>query len=83
MGATFMDVNTVDHWRIHMRLIRGKQVEDRTGFSLTHIRRLEAQGLFPKKVYLGPKSVAWIDEEVDAWVKARVAERDAREHRAA
>ena len=78
-----LDTSTIDRMEIIMRLIRGKQVKHRTGFSLTHIRRLEEQGLFPKKVYLGPKSVAWIDEEVDAWVKARVAERDAREHRAA
>jgi predicted DNA-binding transcriptional regulator AlpA len=28
---------------------------------------------FPAPVKLGPRSVAWLKEEVDAWVTARVA----------
>ena len=31
---------------------------------------------FPKPVKIGTRSVAWVEEEVDAWVEARVAARD-------
>lgn len=32
---------------------------------------------FPKKVQLGANSVGFVEEEVDAWLAARAAERDA------
>lgn len=35
------------------------------------------RGAFPKPVKLGPRSVAWIASEVEAWLEARVAERAA------
>jgi predicted DNA-binding transcriptional regulator AlpA len=44
-----------------------------------HIRRLVKQERFPRPVKLnGPFSPnAWLKHEIDAWKKARVAERDA------
>jgi prophage regulatory protein len=35
-----------------------------------------AEGTFPKPVKLGPKAVGWVEEEIDAWIRARMAERD-------
>jgi prophage regulatory protein len=40
--------------------------------------RLERAGKFPKRVALSPSRIAWIESEVDAWIKARVAARDSR-----
>jgi prophage regulatory protein len=34
-------------------------------------------GTFPKQVTLGPKSVGWVESEVDSWIEARIAARDA------
>jgi prophage regulatory protein len=41
-----------------------------------HILRLEKEGKFPRRVQVGPNRVAWLESEVEAWVAARVAERD-------
>ena len=41
-----------------------------------HLWRLERNGLFPKRVQLGPNAVAWLESEIDEWINARVAERD-------
>ena len=45
-------------------------------YSFAHIARLEAAGQFPKRVRLGACRVAWVSEEVQAWIDERVASRD-------
>jgi len=44
-----------------------------------HIHRLEPAGTFPKRVRLGPNRVAWLLSEVEEWIEARAAGRDASE----
>jgi prophage regulatory protein len=44
-------------------------------FSRTHLLRLELAGNFPKRLRLSPLRIAWICEEVDAWIEQRAAER--------
>jgi predicted DNA-binding transcriptional regulator AlpA len=41
-----------------------------------HIDRLEKKGLFPKRIHLGPMTVAWDEAELDAFLAAKLAERD-------
>jgi prophage regulatory protein len=36
-----------------------------------HIDRLEKAGKFPKRVRVGANAVAWIEEEIDGWQKAK------------
>ena len=45
-------------------------------YSFAHIARLEAAGQFPKRVQLGACRVAWLSEEVQAWIDERVATRN-------
>lgn len=59
-----------------MRLLSKKQVREMVLYSPQHIARLEAAGKFPKRVQLGPGRVGWVDEEVQGWLTARIAERD-------
>jgi prophage regulatory protein len=59
-----------------MRVIRRSKIHQKTGLSITQIWRLEKAGLFPKKIKLGANSVGWLESEVDAWIAARVKERD-------
>lgn len=59
-----------------MRLLSKKEVCFRTSYSRAHLDRLEADGRFPQRVRLGQARVAWVEEEVDEWISARVAERD-------
>lgn len=60
-----------------MRLLSKKAVREKVLYSPAHIARLEAAGKFPKRVQLGPGRVGWVDQEVEDWLKARIAERDA------
>jgi prophage regulatory protein len=59
-----------------MRLLSKKHVREMVLYSPQHIARLEAAGKFPKRVQLGPGRVGWVDEEVQDWLAARIAERD-------
>ena len=49
-----------------MRFLRKKQVIAKVGLSGMQIDRLERAGKFPKRIQLGPQSVAWVEEEVEA-----------------
>lgn len=54
------------------RLINAKQLRHRVLFSQQHINRLEADGLFPKRIRLGPARVAWSSNEITAWMQAKI-----------
>lgn len=58
-----------------MRVIKLKDVINTTGLSRSSIYAYMAKGGFPKPIQLGPRSVAWIEEEVQEWLKAKVASR--------
>jgi prophage regulatory protein len=60
----------------HRRIVRKPVAAHKTGYSEQHICRLERRGLFPKKVKLQPGgAVGWFEDEIDAWLEARAAER--------
>lgn len=61
---------------IGTRLMRRPDVEALTGLSKSYIYDLMERGIFPKPVKLGPKSVAWVDDEVRQWIADRIAARD-------
>lgn len=46
-------------------------------FSKCHLWRLEKQNRFPKRVSISARRHGWFESEVDAWLSARGAERDA------
>jgi prophage regulatory protein len=54
-----------------VKILRRHEVVDRTRLSRDTIRRREHAGTFPRRVKLGPNSVGWIEEEVDAWIASR------------
>lgn len=54
-----------------IRLIRRKTLLQRVPFSDRHIFNLEKKGLFPKRRILGPRCVAWVESEVEAWIASR------------
>jgi len=59
-----------------IRLLNTAELEDRVKYTRVHIWRLEQRNLFPKRVRLGAGRVAWLEDEVDKWLRQRVAERD-------
>ena len=52
--------------------LRLPAVKKRTGFESSQIYKLIKQGQFPKQIYLGPQSVAWLESEVTDWMKERI-----------
>lgn len=54
-----------------MKLLRIKQVILATGLSRMTIYRLEQTGEFPRRRRLGRNSVAWLEEDIAAWIVAR------------
>lgn len=59
-----------------MRFLKLREVLFSTGLSRSTIYKYIADGLFPKPVSLGERSVAWVEDEVNDWLIARVHERD-------
>lgn len=53
--------------------IRLNKVIEMTGLSRPTVYRLIQQGKFPKQVKLGERSVAWVLEEVEQWMKDRIS----------
>ena len=58
-------------------LERLPSVVQRTTLSRSHLYALVKDGKFPKPLKLGSRSVAWRVEDVEAWIAARLARRDA------
>jgi prophage regulatory protein len=59
-----------------MRLLRLSEVLSRTGLGRSKTYEMIAEGKFPQSVPLTGRSVAWVEEEIDEWILARIAERD-------
>jgi len=54
-----------------MRLLRLRQVADKTGLDSTAIYRRMQAGEFPRQVQIGPNTVAWLEHEIDDWIQTR------------
>lgn len=59
------------------RLVRLPEVQSTTGLSRSEIYRLEGAGRFPKRVPLSDRMTTWDMDEVQAWIAARIADREA------
>lgn len=55
----------------NQRLLRLRAVCDTTALCRSSVYQLERDGLFPKRVAIGPRSVAWREDEIAEWVAAR------------
>lgn len=60
-----------------MRLLHYPDLKER-GINWTnrHLQDLEKAGRFPRRVRLGNGTVAWVDDEINAYLAAKVAARD-------
>lgn len=67
---TTHDADTLNKRRI--RMLRLAQVRELTGLGKTKIYELQAEGDFPMRVKITKHSVAWIEDEVQAWLARRV-----------
>jgi prophage regulatory protein len=58
--------------------LRRAQVQEITGLPPSTIYDKISKGTFPRPIKLGRRSVGWLEAEIVAWQKARIAERDDR-----
>lgn len=59
-----------------MRLIRLPEVLERVSLKKTAVYKMMAEDQFPRPVKLGQAS-AWVEQEVNDWISARLSERPA------
>ena len=58
------------------RFLRRRKVEETTGLSTSSIYDQMSKGLFPRPIKLSENRVAWLEDEVEAWMAERIAQRD-------
>jgi prophage regulatory protein len=56
-------------------ILRLREVEQTTGIKRSTIYEGIEAGTFPKQIPLAPRAVGWLEDEIAAWVEARIAER--------
>ena len=64
-----------------MRLLKRPEVTARTGLSKSALYDQVSRGVFPRPVKTSAKAAAWVETEIDAWISAKIAARDAKEER--
>ena len=57
----------------HIQLLKLRDVVDLTGKSVTSIY---TDTYFPRPIKIGSRSSAWVAQEVEEWIKRRIALRD-------
>lgn len=62
-----------------MKLLRYRDLAPLKGipYSRVHLSRLEKEGVFPKRVQVGPRRIGWPETEIDAYLQRRADERAA------
>jgi predicted DNA-binding transcriptional regulator AlpA len=58
------------------RILRPAEAWRKAGISRSTGYRLEAEGKFPRRIKITAHCSGYLEEELDAWIQARVAERD-------
>lgn len=55
------------------KIMRRPEVESTTGLSRSSIYSKMETGTFPKPIKLSERSVGWIEQEVQEWLKNRIS----------
>ncbi len=59
------------------RILRLPQVISKTGLGRDSIYRGDRDGWFPERIKLSERASGWFEDEIDAWLEKRAAERNA------
>ncbi|TFZ02983.1 AlpA family phage regulatory protein [Ramlibacter henchirensis] len=63
--------------KVKAALLREAEVQVISGLGHSSLYAAMRDGRFPRPVRVGPRTVRWVATEVDAFIKRRIAERDA------
>jgi len=61
---------------MNMKLIRIKEVMNRTGLARSTIYKYISEERFPQPTKLGPRTVAWVESEIENWINSLISQRD-------
>lgn len=53
------------------RVLRLLEVVSKVGIGRTSIYAWMNQGLFPRSIHLGPRSVGWLESDIENWLKQK------------
>ena len=67
-----LDLRTPGGPKPPLKLLRFAAVRSRTGLSRSTIWRLERRGAFPRHRRISANAVAWVDEEINDWIRSKV-----------
>ena len=59
-----------------MRILRLRDVMEKTGLARSTVYKYIEAGTFPKPIDLGGRSVGWVDEEINDWILEKINQRD-------
>ena len=51
-----------------MKILKAKDVAERTSISIPHIRRMASDGKFPKPMKISDCRSGWLEAEVEEWI---------------
>lgn len=54
------------------QILRLPAVMERTGLARSTIYAFVSDGKFPKPIQLGPRSVGWVEGDVNKWIEQRI-----------
>lgn len=59
-------------------IIRASEAARKVGYTATHMMRKakDPDDDFPSPVVLGPRSIGFVESELEEWIQARITERD-------
>ena len=69
-GADFPIIK--EEFDMPTRILRLPEVKERTGLSRSTIYAYMAKEAFPESISLGPRTVGWIEAEVEEWLQGRI-----------
>lgn len=58
-------------------ILRRSQLEEKLGLTRSTIYKLMQDNEFPRPIKIGRRAVGWPEKEVNAWLDAKFAEREA------
>ncbi len=56
------------------KILRMKQVVERTGICRAMVYRLQRLGQFPQSIKLSERATGWLEHDVDAWIESRISQ---------
>lgn len=69
------DLALPDPPRELIRILRLPEVMDRVGLKRAAIYHYMGRGSFPSQIALGDRAVGWVEQEIEAWLAARIQTR--------